>query len=166
MYAFAPISLAALHKLDPGRPRAYRVPVPKLLLPAAFCSADLIIYWGGFDTTWKLACAMLVGLVLFSIGATRKGSDAMRSVRSAVWMVPWFGGQVALGALGRYGGGYEILPNWVDIIAVTAFSLVIFYLALRMTLSAEASAAAVARDAFQLESADQHALPRAATLER
>jgi amino acid transporter len=151
MYAFAPLSLAALHRLDPARPRAYRVPAPKILLPAAFCAADLIIYWGGFDTTWKLACAMLVGLALFAIGAVRKGSDAMRSARSAAWMVPWFIGQVVLGALGRYGGGYEILPDWIDIVVVIGFSLAIFYLALRMTLSAEASAAAVAQDAFQLD---------------
>jgi amino acid transporter len=155
MYAFAPLSLAALHQLDGARPRAYRVPVPKILLPAAFCSADLIIYWGGFDTTWKLACAMLVGLALFAIGAARKGSEAMRSARSASWMVPWFVGQVVLGALGRYGGGYEILPNWVDIVAVIGFSLAIFYLALRMTLSAEASAAAVAKDSFQLDYEEQ-----------
>src|SRR2546421_2562155 len=44
MYAFAPVSLAALHKVDGCRPRSYRVPMPALLLPAAFCSANLIIY--------------------------------------------------------------------------------------------------------------------------
>src|SRR6202035_2172738 len=43
MYAFAPVSLAALHKVDGARPRSYRVPMPALLLPAAFCSANLII---------------------------------------------------------------------------------------------------------------------------
>src|SRR5439155_351066 len=41
MYAFAPVSLAALHRVDGSWPRAYRVPVPALLLPAAFCSANL-----------------------------------------------------------------------------------------------------------------------------
>src|SRR5438132_739226 len=71
MYAFAPVSLAALHKVDGSRPRSYRVPVPALLLPAAFCSANLIIYWGGFGTTWKLACAIGIGLALFSVGALR-----------------------------------------------------------------------------------------------
>src|SRR4029079_9162175 len=71
MYAFAPLSLAALHKLDGQRPRAYRVPLPRVLLPAAFCSANLIIYWGGFGTTWKLSLAVLVGLILFGIGAWR-----------------------------------------------------------------------------------------------
>ena len=34
MYAFAPLSLAALHRVDADRPRSYRVPVPAILLPA------------------------------------------------------------------------------------------------------------------------------------
>jgi amino acid transporter len=151
MYAFGPLSLAALHKLDGARPRAYRAPSPKILLPAAFCCANLIIYWGGFDTTWKLACAMLLGLVLFAIGAWRSRTKAMHTLRSASWMLPWFVGQVALGALGRYGGGYEVLPSWVDIVVVIGFSLAIFYWALHLTLTPEASAEAVAKDAHQLD---------------
>ena len=42
MYAFAPLALASLHKVDGNRPRSYRVPAPAVLLPAAFCSANLI----------------------------------------------------------------------------------------------------------------------------
>ena len=60
MYAFAPLSLAALHKVDRGRQRSYRVPMPRLVLPAAFCSANLIMYWGGFGRLWKLAAATIV----------------------------------------------------------------------------------------------------------
>ena len=151
MYAFAPLSLAALHKLDGARPRAYRTPMPAIVLPAAFCSANLIIYWGGFSTSWKLACAMLAGLVLFAFGAWRTRSGAGRTLRNAIWMAPWFGGHVVLGALGRYGGGYNVLPAWVDIAVVIAFALSIFYLALHLTLSSEASAAAVAKDAVQID---------------
>jgi amino acid transporter len=151
MYAFAPLSLAALHKLDGARPRAYRVPWPRVLLPAGFCSANLIIYWGGFGTTWKLAVAMVVGLVLFAFGAWRMRTDAVRTIRNALWMVPWFAGQVAIGALGRYGGGYEVLPAWIDIVVVIGFSIAIFHLAIRLTLSVEESAAAVAKDAHQLD---------------
>ena len=33
MYAFAPVSLAALHRVDGGRPRSYRVPVPGVDAP-------------------------------------------------------------------------------------------------------------------------------------
>jgi len=151
MYGFAPLSLAALQKLDPGRPRAYKMPLPKVLLPAAFCSANLIIYWGGFTTTWKLACAILVGLTLFTIGAVRGRTDADRTLRNALWMVPWFGGHVLIGALGRYGGGYEVLPAWVDIGVVIAFALAIFYFALSLALTPTQSAEAIAKDAHQLD---------------
>lgn len=151
MYAFAPLSLAALHKLDAHRARAYRVPLPKILLPAAFCSANLIFYWGGFDTTWKLVCAMVVGLGLFSFGAWRKRTGARATLRNAIWMVPWFGGHVVIGALGRYGGGYEILPNWFDIVLVIAFALAMFHFALRLTLSPDAVVAAIAKDAHQID---------------
>jgi amino acid transporter len=92
MYAFAPVSLAALNKTDAARPRSYRVPCPSLLLPAAFCSANLIIYWEGFATVWKLACAMLVGLILFVLGARRARTDLRRSLHNATWIAPWLGG--------------------------------------------------------------------------
>jgi amino acid transporter len=150
MYGFAPISLAALHKLDQARPRSYRVPAPKLLLPAAFCSANLIIYWSGFGTTWKLVIAMIVGQILFAIGAKRAGTNMGTSFRNSLWMIPWFAGHVLIGALGRY-GGYDVLPAWVDIVVMIAFSLVIFRVALNMVLTSEQSAAAVAKDAHQIE---------------
>ena len=151
MYAFAPVSLAALHKVDGARPRSYRVPMPALLLPAGFCSANLIIYWGGFETTWKLAVAIGVGLVLFTIGAWRYRTGAQRTIRNSFWIAPWFGGQALIGWLGRYGNGCRnLLPNWVDIAVVIVFSLMIFYLAVRLTLTKEATAAAVAKDAQQI----------------
>jgi len=151
MYAFAPLSLAALHKLDPDRPRSYRVPFPKVLLPTAFCSANLIIYWGGFDSTWKLACAIVVGLALFAFGAWYKRTGAQRTFLNAVWIAIWLEGHVLLGALGRYGGGFNILPNWIDILVVLAFSLQIYYLGLYLALRREDSAAAVAKDAHQID---------------
>ena len=151
MYAFAPISLAALRNVDRERERSYRTPMPALVLPAAFCSANLIIYWGGFPTTWKLAAAMLVGLVLFAIGAARSGSNAMRTLKNAIWIAPWFAGLVILGYIGRYGDGVKnIMPEWIDILAVVVFSLIIFYWSTSVALAPEAAKAAIAKDAFQL----------------
>jgi len=151
MYAFAPVSLAALHKVDGQRPRAYRVPAPGLVLPAAFCSANLIIYWGGFDITWKLVCAIGFGLLLFAVGAWFSGTGAQKTVRNAIWIGPWLGGQVLIGFLGRYGlGSRNFLPGWVDIILVIIFALVIYYWAVRFCLTEAAAAVAVARDAGQL----------------
>ncbi|HVV86507.1 MAG TPA: APC family permease [Kofleriaceae bacterium] len=163
MYAFAPLALAALHKLDGARARPYRVPAPKLVLPAAFASANLIIYWGGFGGTWKLACAMAVGLALFAIGAWRKRTGAQETLRNASWMAPWLGGHVLIGYLGRYGGGRGVLRAWVDLGVVIAFALAIFYLALALTRTAEETAAAIARDAHQLDYASPPAEARVVT---
>jgi amino acid transporter len=151
MYGFAPISLAALHRVDAKRPRSYVAPAAKLTLPAAFCSANLIIYWGGFQATWKIVCAMLVGFVLFGFGALRQKTGALRTLKHAAWMVPWLGGHVLIGWLGRYGGGREILADWIDILVVVLFSVVIFYVAVAACLDEAAVSAAVAKDAQQLE---------------
>ncbi len=152
MYAFAPVSLAALHKTDGDRPRPYRMPLPKVLLPVSFVSANLILYWGGYNYTWKLACALVVGLVLFGIGVQRAGTDAMAMLRSAWWIAPWIGGSVIIGALGRYGdGSHSWLPNWIDLLVVSVFSLAIYYLAVHQTMSREKVQIAVAKDSDQID---------------
>jgi amino acid transporter len=152
MYAFAPVSLAALHRVDGERPRSYRMPLPRILLPLAFCSANLILYWGGFDTTWKLAIAMFVGLGLFAIGSARAGTGVQRTLRNVIWIGPWLLGHVILGYIGRFGtSAKNYLPDWVDLGVALAFSLVIFYWAVSCTLSKDQAAAAVAKDAHQID---------------
>ena len=152
MYAFAPVCLAALHKVDGRRPRSYRVPMPALVLPAAFFSANLIIYWGGFETTWKLALAMLFGLMLFTMGARQAGTSTAHTAKNAIWIAPWLGGQVLIGWLGRYGNGAtNMLPDWIDLAVELVFSLAIFYWAVSLTLTESESAVAVAKDARQID---------------
>lgn len=152
MYAFAPVSLAALHKEDGDRARPYRMPWPKILLPTGFCSANLILYWGGYDYTWKLACALVVGLILFGIGASRAGSDTMSMLRSAVWIGPWILGMVIIGVAGRYGiGSHSWLPEWIDLLVVIVFALVIFYWSTHMTMPREKVQAAIAKDSHQID---------------
>jgi len=92
----------------------------------------------------------LLGHALFAIGAAVQRTGAQRMIRTALWLVPWLGGQVLIGALGRYGGGKELLPEWVDIGVVIAFALAIYYLAVRMALTKEQVAEAIAKDAHQL----------------
>jgi amino acid transporter len=150
MYSYAPVSLAALKRRDPNRTRTYQVPAPGFVLPAAFCSANLILYWGGFDTTWKLVIAMVLGFTLFVVGAAKAGTTSEGRLGNSIWIWAWLAGQVVIGWLGRYGGGISILPNWIDILVVITFSLAIFYWAVSASLSKEATAAAVAKDARQI----------------
>jgi amino acid transporter len=152
MYAFAPVALAALHRSDGDRPRPYRCPMPQIVLPAAFCSANLIIYWGGYNYTWKLACALVLGLAIFGVGSTRADTNLTDELVHAWWIAPWIGGTVIIGALGRYGDGAHLwLPEWVDLLVVLAFSLAIFFLAASLAISREDTQKAIERDAHQLK---------------
>jgi len=152
MYAFAPVSLAALQRRDGDRVRAYRMPMPKVLLPVAFCSANLILYWGGFEFTWKIALALVVGLIIFGLGTQVARTDVMAMLRPAVWIGPWILGSVVIGALGRYGtGSHSWLPEWVDLAVVIGFSLAIFYWAVSLTMPHDKVVAAIAKDREQIE---------------
>ena len=54
-------------------------------------------------------------------------------------MVPWLGGLALISFLGQY-GGIGVLPEWIDLLVVAVFSLVIFYIGVRMALPRDAGA--------------------------
>jgi amino acid transporter len=156
MYAFAPVSLAALKKTDPDRPRPYSIPFAPVLTPIAFCSAGLLLYWGGFQTMWKIDCALIFGLLLFGIGVQIAGTDAISMLRSAIWLGPWLLGMTIISDFGRYSSAHNgvsahtHLANWWDLVLVIAFNLVIFYWAVNSAISPERAKAAIERDRSQL----------------
>jgi amino acid transporter len=156
MYAFAPVSLAALRKRDADRPRPYRTPIATLLAPIGFVSANLIVYWGGYDTTWKILAAVVVGLVVFAVSRATTPAKKRRPLepRAAIWTVPWLLGLGVIGYLGRYGDtSRNILPDWIDLLVVIGFSLAIFYWAVSCALTTEKVQAAVVSEEAELVTA-------------
>ena len=154
MYAFAPVSMIALRRRDPDRPRPYRAPAPKLIAPTGFVAANLVIYWSGFDITWKIVIAILIGFALF-VGARFTVAAKDRPAvdwKAGTWIAPWLAGQVLIGYLGRYGesGNISALPEWVDLLVVIAFSLAIFYWAVNLAMDSDKVKAAVDREAAEL----------------
>ncbi|HEV7207169.1 MAG TPA: APC family permease [Mycobacteriales bacterium] len=162
MYAFAPVSLAALQARDPDRPRPYRIPFPKVLNPLGFIAANLIIYWGGFEAMWKLLTAIFLGRVVFEI-ALRRANDVRRADidwRAASWIWPWLIGMTIIGLIGRYGkGAHNALPSWIDLLVVVIFSLVIFFYAVSLAMDSEQIKAAVDTEKEQLAAAPALNLP-------
>jgi amino acid transporter len=152
MYAMGPVALGALKQKDPDRPRPYSAPAPRFLLPAAFVSANLILYFGGFDVMWKVVAAIAVGLAFFAIGAVRARTYSFeRMVKPALWIPGWLGGMIVIGLLGRYGDSQlNLLPEWIDLLVVIAFNLVIFGWAVRSALSREAVAEQLSHDEHEL----------------
>ncbi|WP_375423011.1 APC family permease [uncultured Friedmanniella sp.] len=131
MYAFAPVSLGALMKGDPSREHPYRVPFPKVMLPLGFAFANLIIYWGGFAATWKLAIGLLLGQVVFfiAVAVRARNVDVPRArFRSALWIWPWQIGLIVLGYLGNYGdGAAKVMPDDWDALIVAVFALIVYF---------------------------------------
>ena len=148
MYGFAPITLLALRKADPHRARPYRLPAAPVLAPLAFIAANEIIYWTSWNTVQKVMLAIAAGYLIFGF-AYAMGHPMERpplDPRSLGWILPWLGGLAVISYLGRY-GGTKLIPEWIDLGVVAVFSLVICYLAVQFTLSAERVAAAIVADA-------------------
>jgi len=147
MYAFAPITLLALRKADPHRPRPYRLPAPSVLAPLAFIAANEIIYWTSWTTVWKLMVAIAAGYVIFGISYAlgRPIERPPLDPRSLVWILPWLTGLAVISYCGQY-GGTKLIPEWVDLGVVAAFSLVICSVAVQLSLPGHRVSAAVAAD--------------------
>ncbi|MBV9844871.1 MAG: APC family permease, partial [Kutzneria sp.] len=156
MYAFAPVSLTALRRRNPERPRPYRMRAASVFAPAGFVFANLIVYWTGFDVLWKLLAAIAVGVVLFTVTrmVNRSTAAVPLNLRQARWIAPWLLGIGVISYLGRYGdpGGdnLSVLPEWLDLAVVIAFSLAIFYWAVNCAMDSAEVRAAVEREELEL----------------
>jgi hypothetical protein len=59
---------------------------------------------------------------------------------------------VLIGLAGRYGDGSKSwLPEWIDLLVVIGFSLVIFYWAVQETMTKAKVQEAIAKDSHQID---------------
>lgn len=139
-YAMTPLALAALRRQEPDQERPYRLPAGEILAPLAFIIANLIIYWTGWQTDWKIFVAVGAGLIILAASYV-SGSNPNRPPldwRAAIWLWPYIGGMAIISYLGSFGGGRNLIPFGVaDTVVVAAFSLVIYAFALRVRLPAD-----------------------------
>jgi amino acid transporter len=131
-----PITLGALRRLDPERPRPFRLMAAKVTAPLAFIVATLIVYWSGWDTFWRLGICLLIGLAIFLIQIPAPGSRNF-NLREGAWLLPYVIGLGLLSYLGDFGGGRNLIPFGWDILAVSALALGIFAIAVRSHLRPE-----------------------------
>ncbi|MEU1460840.1 APC family permease [Streptomyces sp. NPDC005727] len=131
MYAGAPLAYGVFADRLPHHERPYRLPFGKVISPLSFVVANLIIYWAGWDTLWRLGFAILLGYVLlgsYAWYAVRKNlPDAPRlDFKAAQWLPGYLLGLGLISWLGGFGGrGY--IGLWWDIVVVAAFSLGVYY---------------------------------------
>jgi amino acid transporter len=139
MYAGAPLALGAFRKRIPDVERPYRMPIAFILSPFAFIVANEIILWSGFTTVWKLGICVAIGYVIIVLNRVfRLNSTPVHfNWKSAYWLFPYLIGMGLLvwmsdwnvDAAGKPAGPQILGFGW-DIVAVAAWSLIIYYWAI------------------------------------
>ena len=168
MYAFAPLSLGGLRKQDPDRPRAYRLPLAKVLCPVAFILANFIVYFAGWSTIFWLYMLTLLGFIVFAIYQFSIPAERRTIIdwKAAGWVIPWLIGLAIISWQGEYSSTPDTvfgltltptknLPTWWDLAVIAAFSLIIYYWALAVTMSKQKVHEAVEEVEHEAESAEE-----------
>jgi amino acid transporter len=154
MYAGAPLALGALRLQKPDLPRAYRLPLGQVLAPLSFVFANFIVYWSGWQTYSTLMVVMVLGFALMLISGVFKLNPNQPTIdwEASIWVFPYLIGMGIISYLGGFGaggiiggvgvfktvlvGGHDHLKLYYDLLVLTIFSLVIYYLAMWKRLPA------------------------------
>jgi amino acid transporter len=151
-YAMVPLSLGALRRQDPGRPRPFRLPAASLVAPAAFVVASEILLFTGWAVVWKLIVAILIGFALLTLSTLTDTSEPRPTLdwRSAVWLGPYLLGMATISYLSSFDtrtpssvpllglqGPRDVLTFGWDVLAVALLSLCVYVFAIRARLPAE-----------------------------
>jgi amino acid transporter len=154
MYAGAPLSLSAFRGQVPDADRPYRLPGAVWLAPVAFIIANLIIYWSGLQTLWKLGVVIVIGYVLIGVSMAFDKERPPLDWKSAQWLPVYLIGMGIISWQGQYLGGSDSKPLntghlhfGIDMLVVAVFSLLIFYWAQATKLPADEMQLLVERQA-------------------
>ncbi len=136
--------LMAMRRQLPGQERPFRVPGGHVIPFLAFYSANLMIYWAGWDVDWKLFATVGIGLVLLGIQlATRRELWRVMQFRHGWWILLWYGGLALISWQGIYssddkphGQQGNIAFGWAFLV-VLGLTAIVYVLALRSRLSSE-----------------------------
>jgi amino acid transporter len=134
MYAGAPLSMGAFRRQVPEASRPYRVPAAAVLGPLAFIIANMLIYWSGFETVWKLGICIVIGYVLIGVCMAFDPQRPPLDWKSAQWLPVYLIGLGIISWQGQFSGGAVAapvntnnIPFWWDMVVVAGFSLIIYY---------------------------------------
>lgn len=138
-YATAPLAFGALRRQDPERERPFRLIGGEVLAPVAFIIANLVIYWTGWATDWKLFVAILLGFIFLALSRATNSAENPPPLdwKGASWLWPYLAGMALISYLGTFGDGAGIIPFGWDALVVAVFSLAIYALAMSVRLGPE-----------------------------
>jgi len=142
-FGSGPIVLAAMRRQLPEHPRPFKLPGGDLFPFLAFYSSNLIVFWAGWGTNWKLFVAVALGFVVLAIfyATSRDSMPRMDWKAGATWALPWLGCLCLISYLGDYpekskhAGNTSTIGFGMGFVVLLALSAVVYWLALKVRLS-------------------------------
>ncbi len=135
-FGTGPLVLAALRRAIPEHERPFRLPGGDTIPFLAFYSANMIVYWAGWSTNWKLFVSILLGLVVLVIfrltGQVHTPKWDWKA--GATWLVPWLACLALISYLGEFGDGLGLFGIGWGFVINLVLSVVIYAIALKVRL--------------------------------
>jgi len=122
-YGAGPICLLAMRKLQPTFHRPFKLSWSLACCHVAFFVCNLMLYWCGFSTIWKLCLALGIALII-SLAYQRK--SFLNCNRSLYWFLSYMSVLLILSYLGSF-GGIGLLKFPQDILVILPFSIITLY---------------------------------------
>lgn len=137
--------------------------------------ATLLIYWTGWQTTWRVDAAILAGFVLLAISflSLPRETRPRLQMRHSLWLWPYFAGLALLSVFGAFAGGDSttLLDRWYHPVSTLAFpydtvwealfALAIFYLARATALPGQDVQEYIAAGELEVTTAEVTQVPEA-----
>ena len=130
-YGIGPLALIPLRKQLTEK-NAFKLPCGQLFALTGFYICNLLIFWSGWDTVWRLMIAIGLGLIVFLAHIKNDANLRSRNTwQTAIWLVPYLSGLTIISFLGTFGHGSKVIPFGIDFGVLLVFSLFIYSLAMK-----------------------------------
>lgn len=129
-YAMGPVALIVLRKKSQHSQRGFTLPFANFLAPLAFYFCNLVSYWTGWDTVSKTSLVLMLGMIVMGFAKRAEHFSWRDSVKSSLWLLPYFLGLTLISYWGNF-GGKNIIPFGWDFLVIAIFSFCVFQCAVK-----------------------------------
>ena len=94
-FGSGPLAVVSLRRQIPSYERPFRVRGLGVIAFLGFFASNLIVFWTGWDTNWKLFVAVLLGLGLLGVqmgSRPQLRDEVRRTFHHGSWVLPWLAG--------------------------------------------------------------------------
>lgn len=144
-FGSGPLVLVALRRQLPRQARPFRLPWVHAVAYLGLLSANMIVYWSGWDIVWKLMVAVLIGHAVLAIheGRFHRHTPDLEW-RAGSWVLVWLVGLTVISYLGTYAdspsaGNLGILGSGWSFLVMAIFSALVMWMATSLRLSPEST---------------------------